>query len=128
MKEEYFNKFERKGEVYVLNSKQKKCIELMVTGDKSQKEIAGILNVSEATICNWKKNDEFTNEYTSSLKNSMKDVAAKAFNTEVKLLKARSEMVRLMAAKDILDRAGFKPDDNINISSEPVVIVNDLTE
>lgn len=100
----------------------------MVAGDRTQKEIAEILHVSEATICNWKKNQEFINEYTSSLKNSMKDVAAKAFQTEVSLLRAKSEMVRLMAAKDILDRAGFKPDDNIHLSSEPIVIVNDLTE
>lgn len=93
-----------------------------------QKEIATILHVTEATICNWKKNKEFMDEYTSSLKDSMKDVAAKAFNTEVTLLKARSEMVRLMAAKDILDRAGFKPDSNVSIDLEPVVIVNDLKE
>lgn len=112
----------------MLNSKQKKCIELMVTGDRKQKEIATILHVTEATICNWKKNKEFMDEYTSSLKDSMKDVAAKAFNTEVTLLKARSEMVRLMAAKDILDRAGFKPDSNVSIDLEPVVIVNDLKE
>ena len=25
-----------------------------------------------------------------------------------------SEMVRLLAAKDVLDRAGFRPDDNVN--------------
>lgn len=112
----------------MLNSKQKKCIELMVAGDRKQKEIATILHVTEATICNWKKNKEFIDEYTSSLKDSMKDVAAKAFNTEVTLLKARSEMVRLMAAKDILDRAGFKPDSNVSIDLEPVVIVNDLKE
>lgn len=112
----------------MLNSKQKKCIELMVIGDRKQKEIATILHVTEATICNWKKNKEFMDEYTSSLKDSMKDVAAKAFNTEVTLLKARSEMVRLMAAKDILDRAGFKPDSNVSIDLEPVVIVNDLKE
>lgn len=112
----------------MLNSKQKKCIELMVEGNKTQKEISEILHVSEATICNWKKNDEFKSDYTSSLKNSMKDVAAKAFRTEVSLLKARSETVRLMAAKDILDRAGFKPDENINLSGESVVLINDLKE
>lgn len=112
----------------MLNSKQKKCIELMVEGNKTQKEISEILHVSEATICNWKKNDEFKSDYTSSLKNSMKDVAARAFRTEVSLLKARSETVRLMAAKDILDRAGFKPDENINLSGESVVLINDLKE
>ncbi len=112
----------------MLNSKQKKCIELMVAGDRTQKEIAKVINISQATICNWKKTKEFMSEYTSSLKDSMKDVAARAFHTEVSLLGARSEMVRLMAAKDILDRAGFKPDDNINISAEPVVILSDLKE
>lgn len=113
----------------MLNSKQEKCIELMVAGDRTQKEIAKTLRVSEATICNWKKNEEFTSEYTSSLKNGMKDVAAKAFNTEVSLLKARSETVRLMAAKDILDRAGFKPDDNVNLNGiETVVIVDDCNQ
>lgn len=125
----FLNEFERKGEVCVLNSKQKKCIELLVAGDRTQKQIAETLHVTEATICNWKKNEEFISEYTSSLKSSMKDVAAKAFNTEISLLKARSEMVRLMAAKDILDRAGFKPDDNVNlIGSGTVVIVDDCNQ
>lgn len=112
----------------MLNSKQRKCIEYMVDGSMTQKQIAETLKVSEATICNWKKNDEFSMERNAALKNSMKDVAAKAFTTEVKLLTARSEMVRLMTAKDILDRAGFKADDNINLNVEPVVIVNDLKE
>lgn len=113
----------------MLNSKQKKCIELLVSGNKTQKEISEILNVTEATICNWKKNDDFISEYTSSLKNSMKDVAAKAFNTEIKLLSARSEMVRLMAAKDILDRAGFKADEKLTLeSTAKVTIVDDLDD
>ena len=112
----------------MLNPKQKKCIELMVLGDRTQKQIAELINVSENTITNWKKDNEFCAEYTDSLKSSMKDVAAKAFQTEVKLLSARSEMVRLMAAKDILDRAGFKADERIELAVEPVVIMNDLTE
>lgn len=113
----------------MLNPKQKKCIELMISGDRTQKQIADELKVSENTICNWKKNDDFMAEYTSSLKSNMKDVAAKAFNTEIKLLSARSEMVRLMAAKDILDRAGFKPDDNVNVNGVgKVVIVDDCNQ
>lgn len=112
----------------MLNSKQKKCIEMLVFGNQTQRQIASSLHVTEATICNWKKNDEFMAEYTFALKNSMKEVAAKAFHTEMALLKARSESVRLMAAKDILDRAGFKPDDNINLNGEAVVLVDDLRE
>lgn len=112
----------------MLTSKQKRCIELMAAGDRTQRQIAEILHVSEATICNWKKNENFKAEYTLTLKENMKDVAAKAFNTMMGLLRAKSEMVRFLAAKDILDRAGFKADDNINISLEPVTITDDLKE
>lgn len=112
----------------MLNSKQRKCVELMTEGSRTQREIAAKLRVTEATICNWKKNAEFMAEYASALKSSMREVAAKAFCVEKSLLKARSESVRLMAAKDILDRAGFKPEGNINLNGETVVLVNDLRE
>ena len=98
----------------MLNSKQKKCIEMMALGDRTQKEIAEQLKVTEATICNWKKNEDFQTEYTEFMRQNLKGAVAKAFNTELQLLNARSEMVRLLAAKDVLDRAGFRPDDNIN--------------
>lgn len=110
----------------MLNSKQRKCIELMVGGGYTQKQIAAEIHVSQATICNWKKDSEFMDEYTATMKSSIKDVAAKAFRVEEKLLAAKSEMVRLMAAKDILDRAGFKPEENVNLGGAvPVVIMGD---
>lgn len=117
-----------KGVVFVLNPKQKKCIELMTEGSFTQKQIAETLNVSENTICNWKKNDEFMSEYNTTLKSNINQVAAKAFNTQMKLLNARSEMVRYMVSKDILDRAGFKATEKLDLSVEPVVIMNDLKE
>ena len=112
----------------MLNPKQKKCIELMVEGVSTQKQIAEKLNVSENTISNWKKNDEFMSEYNTTLKSSINAVAAKAFSTQTKLLNARSEMVRYMVSKDILDRAGFKASEKVDLNVEPVVIVNDLKE
>ena len=102
----------------MLTPKQKRCIELMVSGELKQKEIAAQIKVSEQTICTWKKNTDFMAEYESLLRNKMRSLAATAFQTETKLLKARSEMVRLMAAKDILDRAGFKPEDNVNLNAD----------
>ncbi len=107
----------------MINSKQRKCVELLVSGCYSQKEIAAELNVTEATICNWKKNDDFMAAYTETLKDSIKSVAALAFKTETALLKARSEMVRLLTAKDILDRAGFKPEDKIGLEGAVPVII-----
>ena len=112
----------------MLNPKQRKCIEFMIEGNMTQKQMAEQLNVTENTISNWKKNEEFMSEYNTTLKSNINAVAAKAFSTQMKLLSARSEMVKYMVSKDILDRAGFKPSDKIDLSVEPVVIVNDLKE
>lgn len=120
--------FNRKGVRKMLTAKQEACIELMVEGKLTQKKIASQIKVTEQTICGWKKNDEFMAEYESRLKKRIKSSAAKAFQTMSGLLEAKNDMVRLQAAKDILDRSGFKPGDNISLSVEPVVIVNDLTE
>lgn len=101
-----------------LSAQQKTALRLMVQGDMKQVDIAERVKVSEQTICNWKKNDEFMAEYDSMLRSLMNGVAAKAFRTHTNLLDARSEMVRYMAAKDILDRAGYAPVDKSEISAD----------
>lgn len=108
----------------MLNSKQKKCVELMVSGNFTQREIAQQIKITEATICNWKKNEEFIAEYESLLNRTIYLMAAKAFSTETSLLKAKSEMVRLLAAKDILDRAGFKANDKTENINRPDKEIN----
>lgn len=100
----------------MLKGKQRKCLEMMITGEYTQKEIAAQIGVTEQTIVNWKKNDEFAEEYNSALKKQINLHAAAAFKTETELLKkADSDSVRLNAAKDILDRAGFKPRDEVSL-------------
>ena len=47
----------------MLTSKQRKCLELMVSGEFTQKEIAERVKVSEQTICNWKKDTVFMQEH-----------------------------------------------------------------
>lgn len=107
----------------MLTAKQKKCLELMVHGEMTQGQIAKEIKVSEQTICNWKKNEEFTSEYENLMRISIQSFAAKAFQTQKRLLGAKSEMVRYMVAKDMLDRAGFKPTDKVNVEGTiPVVI------
>lgn len=113
----------------MLSAKQKKCIELMALGEFTQKDIAKQINITEKTICAWKKNDEFMRELDHLIVISIRSVAAKAFKTQTKLLDSKNDMVRYMASKDILDRAGFKPDEKLKIEGAvPVVIVDDLDE
>lgn len=110
----------------MLNTKQLKCIEFMVEGTMTQKQMAEKLNVTQNTISNWKKNDEYMTEYNTALKSSINEVAAKAFKTQKELLSSHNDMVRYMVSKDILDRAGFKPENKINIEgSVPVMIVGE---
>ncbi len=102
----------------MLTAKQKKCVELLVSGEMTQKEIAKQIKVSEQTICNWKKDEEFIGEYDSLMRVCIQSFAAKAFQTQKKLLEAKSEMVRYMVSKDILDRAGFKPIEKVEVDTD----------
>jgi IS30 family transposase len=113
----------------MLSKKQKKCLELMAVSDLSQREIAKQIDVAEETISRWKRNSEFASELDALIRISIRSLAAKAFRTHTNLLNAKSEMVRYMVAKDILDRAGFKPDDKIKFEGAiPVVIHDDLDD
>ena len=119
----------KKGGYIVLKAKQKSCLEMMIFGDKTDKEIAQAINVTPKTICEWKKQKEFQEEYSSMVKTCLHYAASKAARTQINLLDSKSTVARHMAAKDILDRAGFKAEDKLNINgSTPVRIVDDLDE
>ena len=113
----------------MLNYKQKKCIELMATGEYTQKEIAKKIDITEKTICTWKKNDEFMAELDNLVAVGIRSIAAKAFKTQVKLLNSKNEWIRFTVSKDILDRAGFKADEKLKIEGfSKVIIVDDIDE
>ena len=100
----------------MLTKKQINCLGLLVSAELTQKQIAAEIKVSEQTICAWKKDPEFIDEYNKLMRTTVRSVAAKAFKTLTSLLDADSEQVRLNAAKDILDRAGFKPEERVEIN------------
>lgn len=92
------------------------CIELMVQGDLKRYEIAKKLKVDEDTITNWKKNPEFAAELDKQMRLRFGDYTGMALNTIIDLMQnAESGSVRLQASKDLLDRAGFKPEDKVQV-------------
>lgn len=94
----------------MLKPKQMKCLELMLDNPKMKmKDIADELNVTPKTISEWKKNEEFRNEYDSNFRLKLQYASARAFNKQVELLESQNEMVAYLASKDIMDRAGFNP-------------------
>ena len=97
-----------------LKPKQIKCLELMVKGDMTDKQIAETINITQKTICEWKKNNrEFQDEYNSLMRSSLQYAAPKAFRKQMSLLKSKNDMVAHLAAKDIMDRAGFNPTEKV---------------
>ncbi len=101
----------------MLTKKQRLALELLIESDLNQKEIASVVKVSEQTIINWKKKEEFMTAYNDAVKQNIKLAAGRALKRELQLLKkADSDHVCLNAAKDILDRAGFKAGNGIDKS------------
>lgn len=93
----------------MLSEKQIQCIELMISENKTQKQIANELKITEQTICNWKKDEEFKNEIDKNIKENFGSLALDAQKELKKLLKSKNEYIKIQAVKDILDRAGYKP-------------------
>lgn len=105
----------------MLKPKQIKCLQLLVRGDMTDKKIAEAINISPKTLCEWKKNcEEFQREYNKMMRSNLQYAAPKAFRKQIRLLYSHNDMVAHMAAKDIMDRAGFNPiekiDANVNDS------------
>jgi len=103
----------------VLSEKQMQCINLMVIENKTQKQIAKELKITEQTICNWKKDKEFKNEIEKNIKENFGSLAVEAQKELKKLLKSNNEYIKMQAVKDILDRAGYKPTERIKNEVEP---------
>lgn len=100
----------------------------MICGSYLQCEIASLLKVSEQTICNWKKDSGFMEEYEKSTRSTLQSLVPKAIKRIEKLLNANNEVVQLGAAKDILDRTGYKPTDKQDLSISAPTIIFDVAD
>lgn len=113
----------------MLKAKQLKAVDMLISGDFSLEEIAAYLKISNKTLYNWRQNEEFNAELNRKMRLKISGIAPKALKQMEKLIHAKSEMVSHLAAKDILDRAGFEPDSNVNINGEgTVLIVDDISD
>ena len=93
-----------------LTPKQERLVELVLsTGEKPHAlaERAGYRSGSAA--CKAWRTDAVQERYRELVHEHMSLDVASALQTRRALLDSRSDYVRLEAAKDVLDRAGFKP-------------------
>ena len=108
----------------MLSKKAKKAAALMVTTNLTQREIAEKLDLNESTVSRWKNDDEFKTYKQEVERDYLASLSAPAIRTLGDLLTARSGFVRFQAAKDILDRTGYKPIDKqeIDLASQVVFV------
>lgn len=66
----------------MLNERQIRAIEMLVTGDYTKTEIAKEVNVSRPTLYSWIENSEFSAEVSKQLQN-IKHQAAKDFTSKL---------------------------------------------
>lgn len=113
----------------MLSENQIKCINLMITENKTQKQIAKEINITEKTICEWKKDKEFKEEIQKQMKENFGSLAIEAQKELKKILKSKNENVKMQAIKDVLDRAGYKPVEKSELSGGYTVeLVDDVNE
>lgn len=113
----------------MLNENQLKCINLIIVENKTQKQIAKEINITEKTICEWKKNKEFKEEMQRQMKENFGSLAIEAQQELKKLLKSKNENIKMQAIKDVLDRAGYKPIEKAEVTAmSKVELVDDVSE
>ena len=108
-----------------MNTKWRRCLELMLEGRLNQKQIAEEIKVSQQTIINWKKDERFQELKFKMEREALKNMTSKAVRTLGDLLDADSDTVRFYAARDILDRVGHKAVEVSQITSKTEVTVKD---
>lgn len=112
-----------------LSGKQKRCIELMLEGELLLKDIAEELGVTPKTISAWKKDEAFIEAYEEAVKSALRFSAVKAMKKVENLIDSGNAFVSLYAAQDVLNRAGFKPTDKMELTEKAApVIVDDIPE
>ncbi|AFK87716.1 terminase small subunit [Thermoanaerobacterium phage THSA-485A] len=115
-----------------LSKKQLEAAKMIAEGRLTNEEIAQKCEVTDRTLYNWKKQEEFqqaienfTAEIKKDIERKLMGMSSKALRELDKLLCARSELVRLQAIKDVLDRLDIKPADkqNIDLKTDMDIVV-----
>lgn len=117
-------------------TKRHECVAAqLIEGRLTMEEIAESVKVSRRTLYNWLEDEDFTEMYNRKVRElearsrrRIVSLANKALDRQEQILtKSKNDNAAAAVAADVLDRAGFKPEDNVNVTAaEAVVIVDDI--
>lgn len=109
-----------------LTKRHRTAIELLIEGELSIDEISQNVKTTRQTLYNWRKDPDFEQEYNKQLneierrtKRRISRMVDTALDRQERILtQSRNDNAAAMVAKDVLDRAGYAPDKNVNVNAE----------
>ena len=110
-----------------------RMILLYLTGMYTNKKIAAVVGVSDATVRTWLLDPvvqvvikEIQAREFAVIEGNLKALQYKAVNTMSELLDSCMDNVRYSAAKDLLDRGGHKPQQSIKVDKTVTTVEQQL--
>lgn len=121
--------------IFQLEPKQQRFIQLYMTGAHSIPKIAQLLELHPNTLWKWLKREEIKNALTESQGAIQQQVSMQIKNLTLKatmrlhdLVESPIDAVALQAVKDILDRGGHKPKNEIKVDKTITTVEQKLKE
>lgn len=118
-----------------ITKRHEEAIGLLIDGELSKEDIAKSVRVSRSTLYRWLEDEDFTAEYEYRLEEierqtraRIRRMTAKALDRQERILDtSKNDIAAASVAADVLDRAGYAPEDNVNVNTaQPVQILFDI--
>ena len=109
-----------------LTKRRKTALQLLFEGNCTVDEIAEIVKVSPRTLYNWQNDEDFKaamkeleDDFDRKTRSRIRALVRGALDRQERILtQSRNDNAAAVVAKDVLDRAGFMPDSNVNIAGD----------
>lgn len=133
--EEIADEHESTHAILSLPPKVQRFIHLYITGQYPMAKLAELLQVHPNTLGNWLRRSDVKSIITDMqdtthdvVTNQLKNLATPAMAQLAKLINSPIDAVALQAVKDVLDRAGHKPKNEIKIDKTVTTIEQKMSE
>lgn len=113
---------------YEIKEKKLQAIPLLADTNKSYTQVAQELGIHRNTLLEWRKDTEFLKAVNDYAIGMLSEASVKAAQTMMDLLKAKSELVRFQAAKEILDKNELTQKDKLQLKKMEKELSNDQSQ
>lgn len=117
-----------------LTPKQRRCVNMYLTGQYNKSQIAGMLDVDANTVGSWLRGGVVKEvvrlqqaELHEDSKNEIKVLTSAAVNTMRELLSSPIDGIKFQAAKDLLDRNNLKGEQKLVIDKTITTVEQKLS-